>query len=149
MTVDLTFKREFSYYLLTIYVPCCMLVIVSWVTSIYSILQNLHCYHPSTSFCNDEPIGQRVFICYRTLHHYSHCSMWESCQPVTFFISYPTQLLDGAQKHYCCFINKKRIFFFFYLSRYLLQKRLVVMWEIHFDCFLKPSTHTRSFTVVI
>ena len=32
MTVDLTFKREFSYYLLTIYVPCCMLVIVSWVS---------------------------------------------------------------------------------------------------------------------
>ena len=32
LTVDLTFKREFSYYLLTIYVPCCMLVIVSWVS---------------------------------------------------------------------------------------------------------------------
>ncbi len=32
MTVDLTFKREFSYYLLTIYIPCCMLVIVSWVS---------------------------------------------------------------------------------------------------------------------
>ena len=31
MTVDLTFKREFSYYLLTIYVPS-MLVIVSWVS---------------------------------------------------------------------------------------------------------------------
>ena len=30
--MDLTFKREFSYYLLTIYVPCCMLVIVSWVS---------------------------------------------------------------------------------------------------------------------
>ena len=111
LTVDLTFKREFSYYLLTIYVPCCMLVIVSWVTSIYSILQNLHSYHPSTSFCNDEPIGQRVFICYRTLHHYSHCSMWESCHLLTFFIFYPTQLLDGAQKHYCCFINKKGYFF--------------------------------------
>ena len=26
------FKREFSYYLITIYVPCCMLVIVSWVS---------------------------------------------------------------------------------------------------------------------
>ncbi|KAB7504176.1 Glutamate-gated chloride channel [Armadillidium nasatum] len=26
------FKREFSYYLLTIYIPCCMLVIVSWVS---------------------------------------------------------------------------------------------------------------------
>ena len=33
LTVDLTFKREFSYYLLTIYVPCCMLVIVSWVNT--------------------------------------------------------------------------------------------------------------------
>jgi len=32
LTVELTFKREFSYYLLTIYVPCCMLVIVSWVS---------------------------------------------------------------------------------------------------------------------
>ncbi len=32
LTVDLLFKREFSYYLLTIYVPCCMLVIVSWVS---------------------------------------------------------------------------------------------------------------------
>ena len=32
LTVDLTFKREFSYYLLTIYIPCCMLVIVSWVS---------------------------------------------------------------------------------------------------------------------
>jgi anionic glutamate receptor len=26
------FKRDFSYYLLQIYVPCCMLVIVSWVS---------------------------------------------------------------------------------------------------------------------
>jgi len=30
--VDLIFKREFSYYLILIYVPCCMLVIVSWVS---------------------------------------------------------------------------------------------------------------------
>jgi hypothetical protein len=29
--VDLVFKRQFSYYLITIYVPGCMLVIVSWV----------------------------------------------------------------------------------------------------------------------
>lgn len=26
------FKREFSYYLIQIYIPCCMLVIVSWVS---------------------------------------------------------------------------------------------------------------------
>ena len=32
LKVELIFKREFSYYLLTIYVPCCMLVIVSWVS---------------------------------------------------------------------------------------------------------------------
>ncbi|KAF2362190.1 Neurotransmitter-gated ion-channel [Trinorchestia longiramus] len=32
LRVDLLFKREFSYYLLTIYIPCCMLVIVSWVS---------------------------------------------------------------------------------------------------------------------
>ena len=32
MKVELIFKREFSYYLITIYVPCCMLVIVSWVS---------------------------------------------------------------------------------------------------------------------
>ena len=38
LTVDLTFKREFSYYLLTIYVPCCMLVIVSWVNIILWII---------------------------------------------------------------------------------------------------------------
>ena len=31
MSVDLVFKRQFSYYLITIYVPGCMLVIVSWV----------------------------------------------------------------------------------------------------------------------
>ena len=31
--VLMVFKREFSYYLLTIYVPSCMLVIVSWVGS--------------------------------------------------------------------------------------------------------------------
>ena len=30
--MDLIFKREFSYYLILIYVPCCMLVIVSWVS---------------------------------------------------------------------------------------------------------------------
>ena len=30
--MELIFKREFSYYLITIYVPCCMLVIVSWVS---------------------------------------------------------------------------------------------------------------------
>ena len=28
--MELTLKREFSYYMLTIYVPTCMLVIVSW-----------------------------------------------------------------------------------------------------------------------
>ena len=32
LKVELIFKREFSYYLITIYVPCCMLVIVSWVS---------------------------------------------------------------------------------------------------------------------
>ncbi len=30
--MDLVFKRQFSYYLITIYVPGCMLVIVSWVS---------------------------------------------------------------------------------------------------------------------
>lgn len=30
--MDLLFKREFSYYLIQIYTPCCMLVIVSWVS---------------------------------------------------------------------------------------------------------------------
>ena len=28
--MELTLRREFSYYMLTIYVPTCMLVIVSW-----------------------------------------------------------------------------------------------------------------------
>ena len=32
LKVELILKREFSYYLITIYVPCCMLVIVSWVS---------------------------------------------------------------------------------------------------------------------
>lgn len=32
LKVDLIFKREFSYYLIQIYTPCCMLVIVSWVS---------------------------------------------------------------------------------------------------------------------
>ena len=32
LLVDLIFKREFSYYLIQIYIPCCMLVIVSWVS---------------------------------------------------------------------------------------------------------------------
>ncbi|XP_014241092.1 glutamate-gated chloride channel isoform X1 [Cimex lectularius] len=32
LKVDLRFKREFSYYLIQIYIPCCMLVIVSWVS---------------------------------------------------------------------------------------------------------------------
>ena len=32
LKVTLLFKREFSYYLLTIYVPSCMLVIVSWIS---------------------------------------------------------------------------------------------------------------------
>ena len=32
LIVNLTFKREFSYYLIQIYIPCCMLVIVSWVS---------------------------------------------------------------------------------------------------------------------
>ena len=35
LKVELIFKREFSYYMLTIYVPCCMLVIVSWVSYRY------------------------------------------------------------------------------------------------------------------
>ena len=32
LQILMVFKREFSYYLLTIYVPSCMLVIVSWVS---------------------------------------------------------------------------------------------------------------------
>ena len=32
LSVDLVFKRQFSYYLITIYVPGCMLVVVSWVS---------------------------------------------------------------------------------------------------------------------
>ncbi|XP_040583578.1 glutamate-gated chloride channel isoform X1 [Lepeophtheirus salmonis] len=32
LKINLVFKREFSYYLLTIYVPSCMLVIISWVS---------------------------------------------------------------------------------------------------------------------
>jgi cation transporter family protein len=32
LRIDLMFKREFSYYLIQIYIPCCMLVIVSWVS---------------------------------------------------------------------------------------------------------------------
>ena len=32
LRVDLTFRREFSYYLIQIYIPCIMLVIVSWVS---------------------------------------------------------------------------------------------------------------------
>jgi glutamate receptor, anionic len=32
LKVNLLFKREFSYYLIQIYIPCCMLVIVSWVS---------------------------------------------------------------------------------------------------------------------
>jgi len=32
VAVDMKFKREFSYYLILIYVPTCMLVIVSWVS---------------------------------------------------------------------------------------------------------------------
>ena len=32
LSVDLVFKRQFSYYMITIYVPGCMLVIVSWVS---------------------------------------------------------------------------------------------------------------------
>ena len=38
LSVDLVFKRQFSYYLITIYVPCCMLVIVSWVNTIIIII---------------------------------------------------------------------------------------------------------------
>ena len=30
LLMELTLRREFSYYMLTIYVPTCMLVIVSW-----------------------------------------------------------------------------------------------------------------------
>ncbi|KAA0204008.1 hypothetical protein HAZT_HAZT003449 [Hyalella azteca] len=32
LQVDLVFKREFSFYLIQYYVPCCMLVVVSWVS---------------------------------------------------------------------------------------------------------------------
>lgn len=32
LIVNMTFKREFSYYMIQIYIPCCMLVIVSWVS---------------------------------------------------------------------------------------------------------------------
>lgn len=32
LTMDLTFERQFSYYLLTIFIPTCILVIVSWLS---------------------------------------------------------------------------------------------------------------------
>ncbi|CAL4148031.1 unnamed protein product, partial [Meganyctiphanes norvegica] len=32
LVVNMVYTREFSYYFLTIYVPCCMLVIVSWMS---------------------------------------------------------------------------------------------------------------------
>ena len=32
LRVDFIFKRDFSFYLTQYYVPCCMLVIVSWVS---------------------------------------------------------------------------------------------------------------------
>jgi anionic glutamate receptor len=32
LKVDLLFKREFSYYLIQIYIPCAMLIFVSWVS---------------------------------------------------------------------------------------------------------------------
>ena len=32
LRVDLIFQRKLSYYIVTIYIPCCMLVIVSWVS---------------------------------------------------------------------------------------------------------------------
>ena len=38
----MVFKREFSYYLLTIYVPSCMLVIVSWVSPFLKFCPNLY-----------------------------------------------------------------------------------------------------------
>lgn len=32
LKVNLFFKRDFSFYLIQIYIPCCMLIIVSWVS---------------------------------------------------------------------------------------------------------------------
>ena len=71
LTVDLTFKREFSYYLLTIYVPCCMLVIVSWV-SIILLSPILNRYLPTYSLMHlsiivviiSFPKDAAIIICY-------------------------------------------------------------------------------------
>ena len=32
LTVDMTFKRQLSYYILTIYIPTLMIVLVSWMS---------------------------------------------------------------------------------------------------------------------
>jgi len=51
LKVSFLFKREFSYYLIHIYIPCCMFVVVSWI-----------------SFWLDESaVTARAFICVTTL----------------------------------------------------------------------------------
>lgn len=63
LRVDLLFKRQFSYYLLQIYIPGCMLVIVSWVSFWLGMFYILHLYLIKF-FISKWIISNKIFLCY-------------------------------------------------------------------------------------
>ena len=65
--MELTLRREFSYYMLTIYVPTCMLVIVSWFS---------FWIDPKVSGCFK---GQRENVICRPCDHPGHLVTMSPC----------------------------------------------------------------------
>ena len=103
--MELTLKREFSYYMLTIYVPTCMLVIVSWYPAVILLtyhLDNDICFiFPRFSFWIDpKAVPARVALGVTTLLTMSTktASISNSLPPVAYTkvsLGHPSSSVDN------------------------------------------------------
>ena len=92
--MELTLKREFSYYMLTIYVPTCMLVIVSWYIKIDVSIQQCSILFKRFSFWIDpKAVPARVALGVTTLLTMSTktASISNSLPPVAY-----TKVIDAG-----------------------------------------------------
>ena len=97
LLMELTLRREFSYYMLTIYVPTCMLVIVSWYPVIlvtYHLDNDIIFIFPRFSFWIDpKAVPARVALGVTTLLTMSTktASISNSLPPVAYTKVSPLQ----------------------------------------------------------
>ena len=92
--MELTLRREFSYYMLTIYVPTCMLVIVSWYIKIDVSIQQCSIPFKRFSFWIDpKAVPARVALGVTTLLTMSTktASISNSLPPVAY-----TKVIDAG-----------------------------------------------------